>query len=334
MKNSGRILQVLLLFLLPGTITAQQEVKIKKAEFKTQQEEGFEEAWKNIREGDKYYKAGRGTYREAREHYLFAARYNPENADLNYKIGVCYLFSDDKFESIKYLTRAFLADEHVARDIRFLGGQAYHLTLEFDEAINQYRKYKESLDPKKLALEGKKIDKLIEECENGKKLVANPLRVIITNMGDQINSVGDDYNPIFAPEDLAIYFTSRRQHSEKAKRSPIDNKFYEDVYVASAAGDGWLPARDMGKPVNSLNHNTAAVGLSQDGTQLYIYRGYKGGGGIYVSTVKEGKWENIFFCLVKRKNDHRGKGCILFPAGCHGEMEGTGKHRQGDQYPV
>jgi hypothetical protein len=315
MKNPGRILQVLLLFLLPGAITAQQEVKIKKAEFRTEKEEGFAEAWKNIREGDKLYKAGKGTYREAREHYLFAARYNPENAELNYKIGVCYLFSDDKFESIKYLTRAFLADENVARDIRFLGGQAYHLTLEFDEAINQYRKYKESLDPKHLALEGRKIDKLIEECENGKKLVADPRRVIINNMGDQINSVGDDYNPIFAPEDSAIYFTSRRQHSEKAKRSPIDNKFYEDIYVASAAGDGWLPARDMGKPVNSLNHNTAAVGLSQDGTQLYIYRGYKGGGGIYVSTVKEGKWGAPKNISSKLRSKNRETSMCLSPDG-------------------
>ncbi len=279
-------------FYLFFTVTAhtQQPVKIKKSEFKTDAEEGLEEAWKNVKMGDKLYKAGKGTYREARGHYLLAAKYNTENAELNYKIGVCYLFSDDKFESIKYLTRAFLADENVARDIRFLGGQAYHLTLEFDEAIHQYQKYKESLSPKQLALERPVIDKLIQECENGKELVASPQRVIINNMGEQVNSVGDDYNAIFAPGDTAVYFTSRREHSEKAKRSPIDNKPYEDVYVASADGDRWKPARNLGKPVNEPNHNTAAVGLSADGTQLYIYRGYKGGGGIYVSTLKGGKW--------------------------------------------
>jgi outer membrane protein OmpA-like peptidoglycan-associated protein/tetratricopeptide (TPR) repeat protein len=278
------------LLLVPGLIFSQQQVRIKKSEFKTEQEEGFEEAWKNIKMGDKLYKAGKGTYRDAREHYLFAAKYNPENAELNYKIGACYVFADDKYESIKYLTRAFLADENVASDIRFLAGQAYHLMLEFDEAINQYGKYKESLEPKQLAAQRKTIDKLIEECENGKQLVTDPKRVIINNMGEQINSEGDDYNPIFAPNDTAIFFTSRRQHHEKAKRSPIDNKHYEDIYVASADGDEWMAARNMGKPVNSLNHNTAAVGLSPHGNQLYIYRGYKGGGGIYRSTLKEGKW--------------------------------------------
>jgi len=212
LKNS---LLVCSLLFLTGIISAQQQVKIKKAEFKTEQGEGLEDAWKNIKLGDKYYKAGKGTYRDAREHYLFAAKYNPENAELNYKIGVCYVFADDKYESIKYLTRAFLADENVASDIRFLAGQAYHLMLEFDEAINQYQKYKESLDPKQLALERLAIDKLIKECNNGKDLVANPQRLIINNLGDKINSVGDDYNPIFSPNGSAVYFTSRREHQQQ-----------------------------------------------------------------------------------------------------------------------
>ncbi len=315
MKYLRYCLLVCLCFIYTGITQAQQQVKIKKAEFKTEKEEGLEEAWKNIKIGDKLYKAGKGTYREAREHYLFAAKYNPENAELNYKIGVCYLFSDDKFESIKYLTRAFLADEDVASDIRLLGGQAYHLTLEFDEAINQYQKYKESLDPKQLALERSTIDKLIEECENGKELVAHPQRVIINNLGEQINSVGDDYNPIFAPNDSAVYFTSRREHSEKAKRSPIDNKHYEDVYVASADGDGWRSARNLGKPVNVLNHNTAAVGLSQNGTQLFIYKGDKGGGGIFSSTLKERKWGAPKNVNSKLRSKNRETSMCLSPDG-------------------
>ena len=128
--NVNRICLLCLCFLLvPGLLEAQQNLKIKKADFKTEQELGFEEAWKSIREGDKLFKAGLGTYREAREHYLEAAKYNPDNPELNYKIGVCYILSDDKYESIKYLTRAYLANENVASDIRFMAGRAYHLML-------------------------------------------------------------------------------------------------------------------------------------------------------------------------------------------------------------
>jgi tetratricopeptide (TPR) repeat protein len=283
-------LLVFFLIMVPGFLAAQQNLKVNKADFKTEQELGFEEAWKSIREGDKYFKAGLGTYREAREYYLFAAQYNPDDAALNYKIGICYLFSDDKFESIKYLEKAFLINENVSRDIRLMGAKAYQMTLNFDEAINQYQKYKESLDPKQRALEAPAIDKLISECENGKVLVARPGRVIINNMGEQINSVGDDYNPIFAASDTAIFFTSRRIHDEKAKRSPLDNKHFEDIYIASAEGDGWEPARNMGKPLNHMNHNTAAVATSPDSKTLYLYMGHKSGGGVFRSEMKEGKW--------------------------------------------
>jgi hypothetical protein len=79
---------------------AQEFVKIKKAEFRTSEEMGLDGAWKNIKAGDKFFKKGKGTYREARELYLAAYEYNSENAGLNYKIGVTYLFSDDKFESM------------------------------------------------------------------------------------------------------------------------------------------------------------------------------------------------------------------------------------------
>ena len=102
MKYMRHLILICFLILIPGILPAQHPVKIKKSEFKTEQEEGFDEAWKNIKLGDKLYKAGKGTYRQAREHYLFAAKYNPDNPGLNYKIGVCYVFSDDKYESIKW----------------------------------------------------------------------------------------------------------------------------------------------------------------------------------------------------------------------------------------
>ena len=65
---------------------SQENVKVKKIEFKTENTEGLNEAWKSIKQGDKYFKEGKGTYRDARNQYLSANEYNPENAELNYKI--------------------------------------------------------------------------------------------------------------------------------------------------------------------------------------------------------------------------------------------------------
>jgi len=82
---------VLLLLVTQISLLAQEDLKIKKKHFKTGIETGFKEAWKSVKEGDKYYARGKGTYDLARDHYLYANQYNPDNAALNYKIGVCYL---------------------------------------------------------------------------------------------------------------------------------------------------------------------------------------------------------------------------------------------------
>ena len=97
---------VLLFFCIPF-LMAQEEVTIVKKEFKIKQKEGFKEAWKSIESGDEYFEAGLGTYALARDHYLFADQYNPDNPELNYKIGVCYLYSDDKQLAIEYLLKAY-----------------------------------------------------------------------------------------------------------------------------------------------------------------------------------------------------------------------------------
>ena len=145
MKQLRFILLIVFSISLSFHAFSQENVKVKKMEFKTGNSEGLSEAWKSIKQGDKFFKEGKGTYRDARRQYLLANEYNAENAELNYKIGICYLFSDDKFESQEYLEKAFVLKEDVADDIRFMLGQAYHLTLEFDNAIQQYQEYVASI---------------------------------------------------------------------------------------------------------------------------------------------------------------------------------------------
>ena len=98
-----RIHLLLLLFsatFLPATNAQDKKVKISKSQFRTAQEKGLDEAWGHIREGDRFFKEGVGTYPDAREHYLAAYEYNNADAALNYKIGVCYLFADQKYKAI------------------------------------------------------------------------------------------------------------------------------------------------------------------------------------------------------------------------------------------
>jgi tetratricopeptide (TPR) repeat protein len=294
MRNLRPLVILIALVLTLNQTFAQKdkdEVKIKRSEFKTGKPEGFQDAWMNILEGNEYYTQGTGTYNLARDLYLAAHQYNSENPELNYRIGVCYLYTDDKYEAINYLRKAYEKKPDISPDINYLLGRAYHLVLEFDKAIEQYYLHRRSLHPDEVVIQSEIIDKLIEECNNGKEIIGDRKRLIISNLGDSINSIYDDYFSVFAANDSILFFTSRRPAKAKSKRNPYDNKFYEDVYYSTLTGGAWSSAKPLSKKINS-KHNDAALGISKDGSELFVYRGKDKGGDIYVSNLKKGEWKS------------------------------------------
>ena len=261
---------------------SQEDVKISNKTFKTGISTGFKEAWDSVKEGDRSYKGGLGTYPMARDHYLYAHQYNPDNAALNYKLGVCYLFTDNKYEAINYLLRAYTIDHQVSGDIHLLLGMAYQQVLEFDKAMEQYNSHSSQLEPKEKQEFSATLTKRFDECMNGKSLSRKPVRVIIQPLGEEVNSKYDDYNPLFAFNDTALFFTSRRPYA-KAKRNKIDNKYNEDIYSSSLEGGMFQKAFRYDKPFNTEN-NDAVVAVTADGNTLVLYRGAIQGGDLQLTS--------------------------------------------------
>lgn len=281
-----------ILILVSFGMHAQQRLDIKKRDFAAASE-GLQEAWKLIREGNRLFDEGKGTYREAREKYLKAWSYNPDNAELNYNLGVCYLYTDEKYEAINYFTKAAEIDPSVAPDIKYMLGRANHLTLEFDKAIMYYTDYINWLTAERKPMQViDRVNRLIEQCRNGKELASKPQRVVISNLGKSVNSLEDDYNPVLTTAENTLYFTSRRLHQEKSKRNPFDNKFFEDIYFSGNEKGKWGDATRMEEPVNDKTNkiNNSAVALSNDEKQLFIYDGHRNNGDILLSENSSGFW--------------------------------------------
>ncbi len=281
----------LVLFSLSGFSQSDLPVKIKRKELK-KEELGFKEAWRNVRDANWLYMAGPGSYRDARDLYLAAYKYNSENPELNYMIGKCYLFTDNKFESIKYIKKAFELKPEVKFDIHLLLGMAYHQVDEFDNAIEEYNLFLKTLSPKLVESYKDKIDMYIRQCKNGRNLVLDPKRVVINNLGEEINSVFDDYAPVVSKDESIMYFTSRRQNSEKSKRSIIDDKFFEDVYVSESKDKKWKRAERFSPKVLGKKNKTniAVVGISPEKDIVYLYKGKEKSGDLYYTEFKKEKW--------------------------------------------
>ena len=118
-----------------------QNVEFTKSNFPNDPE-GLKTALKNQQEGDNIVlKKKIFLYPKALEFYIKANDFNPNNALLNYKIGICYVNTIEKKKSLKYFQKAYELDQKVDLQIHYGLAQGYHQNLMWDEASKEYNKY-------------------------------------------------------------------------------------------------------------------------------------------------------------------------------------------------
>lgn len=274
--------------IFPALITAQSEIKIPKT-FNIKSE-GYREASKEIKAGDKAVKLGIGGIPEAIGHYLKAYDYNPADAALNYKIGLSYLRSAHKGKAAKYLNNAYYKQPKISKDILFQSGRAFQYSLEFDSAIARYDAYLNSLKDRQKKQILEHISKLKNECLSGKELVNHPKRVVINNAGEMLNSTFDDYNLLIFKDSVA-YLSSRRPASSKAKPEKETNLYNEDIYVSKINGTEFEKARLVTDKGFYSKHSEDLLWIETDGKTCYLYKGDSRNGDLMISTLKKGKWK-------------------------------------------
>ncbi|CAN5391302.1 hypothetical protein BH09BAC5_BH09BAC5_22410 [soil metagenome] len=224
-----------------------------------------------------------------------AYKVDSTNANINYKMGVCYLnTASDKQAALKFLRIASKGisrnydpyDTHMKNapeNTYYYLAQAFHYNYKFDSAIQFFESYKSLLgnrDPKAT----QDIDMRINWAQNAKEFLASPLPVTIVNMGDSINSAAPEYSPVMSVDENTIIFTSRR-YGDKG----IDGQYYEDILISEKNNDGtWSYAHPISPYINTVT-NEASISLSTDGNILFIYRD-DNGGDIYKASMQNGEW--------------------------------------------
>lgn len=293
-----RILPVILLILSCLTSVG-QNVAFTKNNFPGK-EDAFKQALSYFKKGNDYFFFGPDAYEKALDNFLKAFEFNPNNAELNFKIGVCYLYSSYKLKSFDHLTRALSLDPKTDPKLHYFLGRAYHLKMQWETAIQHYTEYKNQQAGTE-ALLASDVDRKIQECKNGMELMKDTLRFAklpdslryrMQNLGPAINSKYVDYHPVISADEMMLIFTSRRENTLGGGISD-DGKYFEDIYVSYKENGEWSDARNLGEPINSSNRNDASCGISVDGQTLYIYRDdlYDGTGNIYQSKKAGHEWQ-------------------------------------------
>ncbi|MBK8949986.1 MAG: OmpA family protein [Flavobacteriales bacterium] len=247
----------------------------------------LDNALRAMHQADKLAETGGAAYAQALPLYLQAHAVNPDNADLNVRIGLCHLNGEQRPEAVEWFLRAAALDPAMPR-VHFLCGYALQLNGRWDEAIAEYEDHKvrtaRNPDPEPAY---NQADKHLAECRNGKALTAAPAHVRVSNMGSRINSPESDYGVLLTADGGTLFYTSRRANSTGGKVNKATNEYFEDVYVSTRGDQGWSDPAPLPEPVNTAI-NDASVGLFNDGRTMLIYRDVKGTGDLF-ETKRTGK---------------------------------------------
>lgn len=260
---------------------AQEDVSFRRSNFPGQAHD-LRVARNQIHTADHLFEQNR--FEDALEYYLKAYEFNPNNSELNFKLGRCFYYSSQKYECLKYFEKAFSLNPRVDRKIHYYLGRGNHLNYEFDKAIHHYNEYSRNTRDDNIRA---KVGRLITQCRNGKEIVKDTVNVEIVNVGSNINSEYREYAPLVTADGSKMYFTSRRRGSTGGNIAD-DGMYFEDIYESTKTESGWTPARNVGRPLNTPMHD-AAVGLSSDGQQLFVYMD-QNGGDIFVSQLRGSRW--------------------------------------------
>ena len=137
----------------------------------------FEKALEAFNNGNSLFLDGEENYLAAKIEYEKAYAFNPNNAMLNYNLGVCCLKSSDKFKAKPFFEKAFELHNTISNRIYFYFASCYQLESNWDSAIVNYNFYnaKAKLEPN--STEWNLVEKRKLECSIGRAMKKNAQHV-------------------------------------------------------------------------------------------------------------------------------------------------------------
>jgi len=237
---------------------------------------------------------------------------DPENANLNYKLGYSYFNSyNQKAKALPYLEKAsvlrtatsgtFNTSGYDAFDpkirnapveVDYYLARMYHLNNQFDKADLSYQKFVDETDEKHY-LHGQ-AKRGMEQTANARILKASPMDYQISNVGQVINWAGPDFSPVLSVDGNALFYTSRRVRPDSSNAAIIDviaGQPFENVYVSYKDREGtWQTPEvlNINPPVGHL----ATINVAADGQTLFVYKDDGGNGNIYESKLVGELWSD------------------------------------------
>ena len=228
-------------------------------------------------------------YAEALPNYLRLNDQYPENDNINYKIGVCYLNDPyEKNKAIEFLEKAVqninpkfkennFKETGAPLEAYFYLGNAYRINDQIDKAIETYTYFKNQADPELYDLD--LVNEQISACENAIDLKTRPIDIEIENLGDRINTRFSDVQPVVSGDESRLVFVQKQA-------------FFDAIAYSEKIDGEWSFPRILMEELQ-VDEDVYPTSLSYDGNTLFIYRNDNFTGNLYTSKYSNGRWSPL-----------------------------------------
>lgn len=229
-------------------------------------------------------------YQEALYNYLKLENTSYDNANLQYKIGLCYLnIPGEEDKSVSHLEVAVkdMTDKYKKRSLKetkapeyalFYLGNAYRITNQLDKALEAYQQFKELPDFED-RFNVSIVENEISACEKAKIIQDNPIKIETVNIGEPMNSASDEYFPVVS-----------RDESMMAYMKAL--KFYNAIFVTRKEAGVWTPPINITPQIGSDGDAIPSY-ISNSKDLIYLIKGTDNDRDIYISRLKDGFWTQM-----------------------------------------
>lgn len=219
---------------------------------------------------------------------------SPDNLNIKYKIGTCYLnIPDEKEKAIPYLEEAVKNASYSAKtasfkekkaplDAYFSLAKAYMINNELEKSFNTFQTFN------KLASETKGkggmenlafVDQQIQACNNAIKVEENPVAMSKKILGKEFCQGSMNENPAVSFDGNTLVYTERRG-------------LLNVILFSKKIRGRWQTPVEITSQINA-GEDCSSCSLNNDGTELYLYKTDDYDGNIYLSKYVNDTWTQI-----------------------------------------
>jgi len=275
-KISRLLLQLLTLILISGVASGQSSKETKSL----------------FAQAESHYLYGE--FELANPLYLTIASFEPDNNNIIYKIGNCYLnITDEKSKAIEFLEKAvksasgeakpnLLKEKRAPLDAYFSLARAYMINNELEKAMNTFKVFQKMINESKDKggfQNTSFIDQQMLACQNAIKFIENPTPIDTLRLPAEFNQGSVNDAPAISFDGNTIAYTERRGISNA-------------IYYSKKENGHWLPPVEITFEINA-GEDCSTCSLNADGTELFIYKEDMEDGNLYTSSYRDGKWSPI-----------------------------------------